>query len=153
MGIFLTVPPDRVEDTSVFATWDTAHLVETGRLDNAKTVLLAHIVSTASASDVVFDKDMEVPTDWKTAKGKKSNKGHVPDGRTVCLHSLAVSPKLQGCELGKLIMKSFLQHVRSIGYQRVALICQDVRSNPRNPIFRLEEPLLTLQKPVPRGLL
>ncbi|PSS02129.1 hypothetical protein BD289DRAFT_449932 [Coniella lustricola] len=125
MGIFLTVPPDRVEDTSIFATFDTAHLVETGRPDNAKTVLLAHIVGTASDSDIVTDKAMEVPGNWKGPKRSESDKGHLLDGRTVCLHSLAVSPKLQGCELGKLIMKSFLQHVKNIGYERVALICQE----------------------------
>lgn len=70
---------------------------------------------------------MEIPAGWRTSQGKHVEKGHQEGGRTICVHSLAVSPKLQGCGLGKLIMKSFLQQMKSLGAERVALICQDVR--------------------------
>lgn len=127
MGVFHTVVPDRVKhDSESFPTLATAHPVETDRPDQAKSVLLAHIVATASNSETILDSDMDIPANWKTAEGKKSDKGHVEGGPTICLHSLAVSPKLQGCGLGKLIMKAFLQQMQSIGAKRVALICQDV---------------------------
>lgn len=70
---------------------------------------------------------MEIPASWRTARNKDLSKGHLEGGRTICLHSLAVSPKLQGCGLGKLAMKSFMQQMKGLGAERVALICQDVR--------------------------
>lgn len=71
---------------------------------------------------------MEIPTGWQASQVQHVEKGHREGGRTICVHSLAVSPKLQGCGLGKLIMKSFLQQMKNLGAERVALICQDVRS-------------------------
>lgn len=70
---------------------------------------------------------MEIPAGWRASQGEQADKGHREGGRTICVHSLAVSPKLQGCGLGKLIMKSFLQQMKNLGAERVALICQDVR--------------------------
>lgn len=70
---------------------------------------------------------MDIPAGWRTSHGEHADKGHREGGRTICVHSLAVSPKLQGCGLGKLIMKSFLQQMKNLGAERVALICQDVR--------------------------
>lgn len=88
---------------------------------------MAHIIATASNSSTVQDSDMEIPAGWRTAQGEHAGKGHREGGRTICVHSLAVSPKLQGCGLGKLIMKAFLQQMKNLGAERVALICQDVR--------------------------
>lgn len=131
MGVFQTVVPDMAKDVAdLFATLATAHPVETDRPDQAKSVLLAYIVSTASNSKTVKDSDMEIPSGWKTSQGKDSDKGHLEGGVTICLHSLAVSPKLQGCGLGKLVMKSFLQQMQAIGAKRVALVCQDVGLPP-----------------------
>lgn len=131
MGVFQTVVPDIAKDVAdLFATFATAHPVETDRPDQAKSVLLAHIVATASDSKTVKDRDMEIPSSWKTSKPKGSDKGHLEGGATICLHSLAVSPKLQGCGLGKLVIKSFLQQMQAIGAKRVALICQDVGLPP-----------------------
>lgn len=70
---------------------------------------------------------MEIPAGWRTSQVQHVDKGHREGGRTICVHSLAVSPKLQGCGLGKLIMKSFLQQMKNLGAERVALICQNVR--------------------------
>lgn len=127
LGVFQTVVPNQVTDLDIFPTLTTAHSVETDRPDQAKSVLMAHIVATASNSETVHDCDMEIPANWKTSQHKQSGKGHTEGGKTICLHSLAVSPKLQGCGLGKLIMKSFLQQMQALGSERVALICQDVR--------------------------
>lgn len=126
LGVFCTVVPDHAKDFQV-ETLAAAHPVETDRPDHAVSVLLAHIIATASDSAVVTDKDMSIPGDWRASHGKKAEVGHQEGGRTVCIHSLAVSPKLHGCGLGKLIMKSYLQQINnSSAADRVALICQDV---------------------------
>lgn len=111
----------------MFPALDFAHSVETERPDGAKSVLIAHIIATASNSTVVTDKTMDIPPKWKTVKGN-GEVGHLEGGRVICMHSLAVAPKMQGCGLGKLVIKSFLQQMKTIGSERVALICQDVGS-------------------------
>lgn len=108
----------------MFPCLEFANPVDSNRPNNAKSVLLAHIIATASDSEVVTDKEMGVPADWKGSKGK-GELGHVEGGRTICMHSLAVSPKLQGCGLGKLVIKAFVQQMHAIGSERVTLICQD----------------------------
>jgi GNAT superfamily N-acetyltransferase len=127
LGVFCTVVPGLAKDFEI-ETLATAHPVETDRADQAKSVLLAHIIATASNSRVVQDSDMEIPADWRASQVQHVEKGHREGGRTICVHSLAVSPKLQGCGLGKLIMKAFLQQMKNLGAERVALICQNVRS-------------------------
>lgn len=126
MGVFHTVVPDLVQELDIFPTLETAHTVETDRPDRAKSVLLAHIVATASHSKIVQDHDMEIPTNWRNSKSTATNKGHIEGAPTICLHSLAVLPKLHGCGLGKLVMKSFLQQMKALGAERVVLLCQDV---------------------------
>lgn len=126
MGVFHTVVPDQVRELDIFPTLDTAHTVETDRPDQARSVLLAHVVATASHSKTVQDHDMEIPSDLRNCQNTGSDKGHVEGGRTICLHSLAVLPKLQGCGLGKLVMKSFLQQMKALDAERVVLLCQDV---------------------------
>jgi ribosomal protein S18 acetylase RimI-like enzyme len=127
LGIFCTVVPDDAEAKGFdIETLATAKTVETDRPDKAVSVLLAHIVSTRSCSDVVDDIDMSYPRDWRTRGGRPADVGHQESGRTVALHSLAVSPKLQGCGLGKMIIKSYLQQMNNSGLaDRVALVCQD----------------------------
>ncbi len=113
----------------VMETLESARPVETDRPDGAVSVLLAHIISTRSCSDVVTDSDMGVPADWRSRGGRSANVGHQETGRTIALHSLAVSPKLQQCGVGKMIVKAYLQQMNNSGLaDRVSLICQDVRS-------------------------
>lgn len=70
---------------------------------------------------------MDYPKDWRSLCGKCIDIGHQEKGRTIALHSLAVSPKVQGCGVGKIIVKAYLQQVNNSGIaDRVALICQDV---------------------------
>ena len=91
-------------------------------------VLLAHIVSSKCCGETVSDKDMDYPKDWRNLGGKSVDVGHQEMGRTIGLHSLAVSPKLQGCGIGKMIVKAYLQQMNNSGLaDRVSLLCQDVR--------------------------
>ncbi|KAJ4390037.1 hypothetical protein N0V93_007510 [Gnomoniopsis smithogilvyi] len=124
LGVFQTVVPGQIKDVDMFPALDFAHSVETKRPDGAKSVLIAHIIATASNSTVVTDKTMDIPANWKGVKGN-GELGHLEGGRVICMHSLAVAPKMQGCGLGKLVIKSFLQQMKTIGSERVALICQD----------------------------
>ncbi|KAL1883803.1 hypothetical protein VTK73DRAFT_8339 [Phialemonium thermophilum] len=125
LGIFCTVYPGKIDKWEI-ETLATAQPVETGREDGAVRVLLAHIVSTRAYGDVVADEDMDYPKDWRNLRGKSVAVGNQDFGRTVALHSLAVSPKMQGYGLGTMIIKSYLERINNTGAaDRVALLCQD----------------------------
>ncbi|KAI0815761.1 hypothetical protein GGR55DRAFT_630042 [Xylaria sp. FL0064] len=148
MGVFCTVVPSNAKGREI-DTLHTAHAVETGRDDAAVSVLLAHIVATRSHDDVVTDEAMRCPRGRNTndredsarsskdgGDGKKDEKdesrkiGHQEFGRTVCIHSVAVHPKLQGVGLGKLIVKAYVQQVKNSALaSRVALVCQEYLIN------------------------
>ncbi|WYZ45392.1 hypothetical protein EsH8_VIII_000708 [Colletotrichum jinshuiense] len=125
-GIFCSVVPSEAKGFQL-ETLPVANPVETGRANGARLVLCAHIVSTLGNGPVVTDADMSYPLNWRDQESSKnSGLGHQTMGRTVCLHSFAVAPRLQGCGLGKLLMKSYLQQINNSGIaDRVALICQD----------------------------
>lgn len=127
-GIFCSIVPSEAKDKDfALETLPVANPVETGRANGAVLALCAHVVSTLGNGPVVTDADMSYPINWRDQESSKSSGlGHQVMGRTVCLHSFAVAPKLQGCGLGKLMMKSYLQQINNSGVaDRVALICQD----------------------------
>ncbi|KAI0909313.1 hypothetical protein F4823DRAFT_595055 [Ustulina deusta] len=132
MGVFCTVVPSNTKGWEI-DTLHTAHTVETGRDDAAVSVLLAHIVATRTHDEVVTDDSMSYPHDDNTAKSNGDADpriGHQEFGRTVCIHSLAVHPKLQGVGIGKLIVKAYMQQVKNSALaDRVALICQEYLIN------------------------
>ncbi|KAI2621356.1 polyamine acetyltransferase, variant [Xylaria nigripes] len=129
MGLFCTVVPSKAKGWEI-ETLHTAHAVETGRADGAVSVLLAHVVATRSHGDVVTDDAMDYPRDYKTATTKSSALGHQESGRTLCVHSVAVHPKLQGVGMGKLILKAYMQQVKNSALaDRIALICQEYLVN------------------------
>ncbi|KAF3067490.1 Polyamine N-acetyltransferase 1 [Daldinia childiae] len=124
LGLFCTVAPDKTEGFEI-DTLPTAHPVETGRENGAKSVLMAHIVATRSHDEIVTDKAMDYPRDFRTNKRNTTGLGHQEAGGTICIHSFAVHPKLQGCGLGKLLMKSYLQQLRNSECAlRCSLICR-----------------------------
>jgi len=127
LGVFLTVIPEQAKKAGL-ETLSTARPVETGRVDGAVSVLLAHIISTRCRGDIITDADMGYPKDWRTRGGRTDeNLGHQEAGRTVGVHSLAVLPRLHRCGIGQMIMKAFLDQMKNSGLvDRVALICQDV---------------------------
>lgn len=92
--------------------------------------MFVHIIATLGCSPVVTDEDMDYPKNWlKMLHGDESSPselvGHRPEGRTVCIHSIAVCPRLQGLGLGTATLKSYVQRLNSAGLaDRVALICR-----------------------------
>lgn len=68
---------------------------------------MGHIVSTRTTNSVVSDEDMAMgdPAD--------PNLGHKQEGRTVCIHSLAVLPQYQGRGLGKTLMKAYIHRLEN----------------------------------------
>ncbi|KAK1473043.1 acetyltransferase [Colletotrichum cuscutae] len=125
-GLFCSVVPAEAEAFPL-STMAVASPVETGRANGAKLVLLGHAVATLGDGPVVSDDDMAYPDNWRDQKSAKSTDvGHKIMGRTLCLHSFAIDPKLQGLGLGKLLMKSYLQQINNSGVaDRIALICKD----------------------------
>ena len=136
MGVFCTVAPSKAQGWEI-DTLHTAHAVETGRDDAAVSVLLAHIVATGSHDNLVTDDSMAYPQGENTANTDDESKlGHQRFGRTICIHSLAVHPKLQGVGMGKLILKSYLQQIKHADVaDRVALICQEVSQKAIATVF------------------
>ena len=73
----------------------------------------------------VQDEDMAYPEDWKTNSTPQST-GHKPQGRTIALHSLAVSPNRQKTGLGKGLMKAYIDEMRRTGNaDRIAILTYD----------------------------
>ncbi|KAI5458471.1 hypothetical protein BGZ63DRAFT_426861 [Mariannaea sp. PMI_226] len=70
-------------------------------------ILVAHTIATKARSPVVKDPDMALPSNWKSNPKAEHEVGHKPDGRTIALHSLAVSETYQRCGLGKALMKTY----------------------------------------------
>ncbi|KAL2200410.1 acyl-CoA N-acyltransferase [Corynascus similis CBS 632.67] len=127
LGVFLTVIPDRAANLGL-ETLSSARVVETGRVDGAVSVLLAHVISTRCRGNAITDADMAYPKEWRSPAGRGTDQtvGHHEAGRTVGLHSLAVLPRLQRCGIGQMIIKAFLDQMKNCGVvDRVALICQD----------------------------
>ncbi|UKZ73993.1 hypothetical protein TrVFT333_001647 [Trichoderma virens FT-333] len=98
--------------------------------EDVRRLMLVHIIATQGCSPVVTDEDMDYPKNWlKILHGEERSPselvGHRPDGRTVCIHSIAVCPHLQGLGLGTATLKSYVQRIHSSGVaDRVALICR-----------------------------
>jgi GNAT superfamily N-acetyltransferase len=127
----VTIAPEQAKDLGI-ETLALARPVETGRADGAVSVLLAHAISTRTHGDVVTDADMDYPKDWRARSARVAEPvGHQEGGKTVALHSFAVLPRVHRCGLGQMLMRAFLDQMKSCGLvQRVALICQEVGSLP-----------------------
>jgi ribosomal protein S18 acetylase RimI-like enzyme len=88
-----------------------------------KAVLLGHIVATMTDNQVVTDNDMHIPSH---ADPPNPDFGHKENGRTVCIHSLAVLPDYQGKGLGTTLMKAYLDRLENQDVaDRVALISHE----------------------------
>lgn len=108
-------------------TSDTSAPVYSGAPER-KAVLLGHIIATKTTNPTVTDNDMSIPHpyDENASPDGTSKLGHKEDGRTVCIHSLAVLPAYQKKGLGKTLMKAYLQRMESHGVgDTVALIAHD----------------------------
>lgn len=73
---------------------------------------------------------MAVPQNWEkkgsTSASSEYQVGHRDNGRTICIHSLAVLPQCQGQGLGSLLLKAYLQRLDSSGVaDRVALLAHE----------------------------
>jgi len=124
LGLFCTATPDSDIPAE---TLKTGRPVETSRKDGAIAVLLAHIIATRSKDEVVTDKSMDYPLDWDSLHpAGTTTVGHQEDGRTICLHSLAVLPSYQDKGLGRTIMMAYMQQMNGAGIaDRIALIAHD----------------------------
>lgn len=58
----------------------------------------------------VTDADMAMPS---SSDAEFPKKGHKDEGRTVCIHSLAVLPEFQRRGLGRTLMKEYLERLKA----------------------------------------
>ncbi|KAM3420030.1 hypothetical protein BST61_g3340 [Cercospora zeina] len=115
LGIFTS------EENSAAATASTASPAWSGAPER-KSILLGHIVSTMTTNSTVTDDDMAIPT----AETPDPNFGNKPEGRTVCIHSLAVLPEYQRRSLGSTLMKAYLHRLKTQSVaDRAAIIAHD----------------------------
>jgi predicted N-acetyltransferase YhbS len=113
MGIFTS------DSTATILTSSTSAPVYSGAPER-KAVLLGHIVATKTTNPTVTDDDMNIPS---SSRGSDVTVGHREEGRTICIHSLAVLPAYQRRGLGKTLMKAYLQRMETQGVaDRAALI-------------------------------
>ncbi|KFY92294.1 hypothetical protein V500_04224 [Pseudogymnoascus sp. VKM F-4518 (FW-2643)] len=120
LGLFCTATPD--SDIPA-ATLKTGKPVETSRANGAVSVLLAHVVATKTRDGLATDVAMDYPKNWESAKKDESKEGHHEDGRTICVHSLAVLPEFQGSGIGRTIMMAYMQQMNGAGIaDRLAII-------------------------------
>ncbi|OCL09286.1 acyl-CoA N-acyltransferase [Glonium stellatum] len=69
---------------------------------------------------------MALPPQWQSDLNADPHLGHKEDGRTICLHSLAVLPDYQNQGLGKLLVLAYIERMKSSGVaDRIALITYD----------------------------
>lgn len=123
LGLWSTATPD--SHLMGAATAKTGRPVESAAPQNRQ-VLLAHVVASKGLSEVVTDSSMDYPKDWRTATPNVEPTGHRDDGRTICLHSLAVLPMFQGSGLGRTLLMAYIQHMTGAGIaDRIALIAHD----------------------------
>ena len=115
MGIFTSNAEGNI------ATAETASPVYSGAPER-KAVLLGHIVSTKTTNPTVTDDDMNFPS----SDAPDPKLGHKEEGRTVCIHSLAVLPEYQKRGLGKTLMMAYIQRMEAHGVaDRLALIAHE----------------------------
>lgn len=92
-----------------------------------KRILMGHIIATKFAGgNIVTDDSMAFPADWKSNYQLTPAVGHDEEGDTICLHSLAVHPDLNGKGLGGVLLRAWTQRMRDAGLgKRIALICRE----------------------------
>ncbi|KAK7211492.1 hypothetical protein V2G26_018670 [Clonostachys chloroleuca] len=89
-------------------------------------VLVAHVISTMSENKPVRDEDMAFPPEWKNDPKAKYSVGHQAKGKTIALHSLAVSPQHQRSGFGKALMKAYFKHMKERGAaERISILTYD----------------------------
>ncbi|KAK2039458.1 acetyltransferase [Colletotrichum somersetense] len=88
--------------------------------------LIAHTIATQSISRAVKDEDMAFPVTWKTDPTAVHCVGHRPEGRTIALHSLAVSPSCQRLGYGKKLMSVYIEKMMETGQaDRISILTYD----------------------------
>ncbi|OBT57345.1 hypothetical protein VE04_02522 [Pseudogymnoascus sp. 24MN13] len=86
-------------------------------------VCCAHVVAARTRDGLATDVAMDYPRDWESIKRDEREEGHHEDGRTICVHSLAVLPEFQGSGIGRTIMMAYMQQMNGAGIaDRLAII-------------------------------
>lgn len=108
-------------------TLATGHPVESSRSNGAISVLLGHVIAAKTDGDVATDASMDYPRDWESKEAAPTKTGHLEEGRTIVLHSVATLPGYQGRGLGQILMKGYMQQMNGAGIaDKLVLIAHDV---------------------------
>lgn len=91
--------------------------------------LIGHIISTRTSYPHVTDASMKLPPNWENERASFEDEkpiGHEEFGPTLCIHSLAVVPEHQGKQVGRTLIRSYIQRMKDAQIvKRIALIAHD----------------------------
>ncbi|KAF7587833.1 hypothetical protein BBP40_006656 [Aspergillus hancockii] len=95
--------------------------------------LIAHVIGIRSSSTAITDASMQMPSDWRSHSAGEPVVvdgeviGHDPRGTSVAVHSVVVLPEYQGTGVGKILVKRYVEYMRTAGIpaERIVLICHD----------------------------
>ena len=125
LGLFSTVSV--APDSTTSAALNAARVLDSSNPNN-KSVLLGQIIGTLTASPMITDASMDLPSGSPAAKAEPRDKtgntiadsqptkpGHDGLGRTLALHSVCILPQFQNKGLGRILLKSYLQRMEGAG--------------------------------------
>ncbi|KAL9123971.1 MAG: hypothetical protein Q9217_006650, partial [Psora testacea] len=128
LGLFSTI--SSIQDPSSVPTYPTARPLETS--DPArKQTLIAMVIAAKTTSPSVTDASMDYPPDYASYSSTSprpinENRGHMKEGRTICIHTFGVLPVYQKRGLGKALMRSYQQRMETSGIaDRIALLAHE----------------------------
>ncbi|QUC23392.1 uncharacterized protein UV8b_07633 [Ustilaginoidea virens] len=86
--------------------------------------LIAHALATRSDGSLIREHDMAAPPGWKAAAA--ADGGHQPEGATLALHSLAVTPAHQRRGVGRSLATRYLALMARVPWvRRVAILTHE----------------------------
>lgn len=96
---------------------DNAFGIHTVTSTEASEHLIAHILATKIHEDTVTDESMEIPDldeHYRVKDIKTDKRGHRNDGRTIAIHAVVVDPEYQGCSIGTVLLKDYIQRMTTL---------------------------------------
>ena len=94
--------------------------------------LIGHIIGNRTSSPVITDGSMLMPENWRSLPAGKPLTsggqliGNDPNGKTIAVHSVVMTPEFQRGGIGRALVKDYVKYIReNVDGERMALIAHD----------------------------